>query len=413
LTTLHPDVHQALLAIKTLGRHPDGSAVIVGQSNLQILSTVITAKQDPDASNTAQRCVANALLLQDSGRDAWLALGGGEKALFTLQGNATMEQVFLSSRILFLVTLKPTPFLRKAVEGLGLIDALAMRLDSSLAALVANEPFGKDAHIDILKVIFNVMTQYSRMVEALPGKSTQTKHLGELWDDRFENIVNPLIRSLHLLPPTSSPPLQAPLTHVLHALINVPITTKWFSSALPPPTALAQTSKPIVIDTVRRLFDLFSFILEHYIAYDPDDAAVRAKCREEGVVLDELVVSIPIILARLAKGDVSARSRLYHWILPQDLDRSKALEKRHDTLGRCLRLMSSIHHPHLKETIGDLMFAVCDEDAAKLTAQIGYGNAAGFLFNKGMMAPPGEAHDANGVLLNPSLVRMYNHGPRT
>jgi Guanine nucleotide exchange factor synembryn len=39
--------------------------------------------------------------------------------------------------------------------------------------------------------------------------------------------------------------------------------------------------------------------------------------------------------------------------------------------------------------------------AAKLTAQIGYGNAAGFLFNKGMMAPPGEAHDANGVLLNP------------
>jgi hypothetical protein len=37
-----------------------------------------------------------------------------------------MEQVFLSSRILFLVTLKPTPFLRKAVEGLGLIDALAM-----------------------------------------------------------------------------------------------------------------------------------------------------------------------------------------------------------------------------------------------------------------------------------------------
>jgi Guanine nucleotide exchange factor synembryn len=103
LTTLHPDVHQALLALKTLGRHPDGSAVIVAQSvsqcnawpgphpnwsinqNLQILSSVIAAKQDPDASNTAQRCVANALLLQDSGRDAWLALGGGEKALLTLQ----------------------------------------------------------------------------------------------------------------------------------------------------------------------------------------------------------------------------------------------------------------------------------------------------------------------------------------
>ena len=39
--------------------------------------------------------------------------------------------------------------------------------------------------------------------------------------------------------------------------------------------------------------------------------------------------------------------------------------------------------------------------ASKLTAQIGYGNAAGFLFNKGVMAPPGEMYDAKGVLLNP------------
>jgi hypothetical protein len=42
-----------------------------------------------------------------------------------------------------------------------------------------------------------------------------------------------------------------------------------------------------------------------------------------------------------------------------------------------------------------------DHAASKLTAQIGYGNAAGFLFNKGIMAPPGEMYDANGVLLNP------------
>ena len=47
-------------------------------------------------------------------------------------------------------------------------------------------------------------------------------------------------------------------------------------------------------------------------------------------------------------------------------DRSQALEKRDDTLGRCIRLMSSVYHPHLKETVGDLMFAVCDEDGNDL-----------------------------------------------
>ena len=124
------------------------------------------------------------------------------------------------------------------------------------------------------------------------------------------SIVGPLIRSLHLVPPTVSPPLQPPLTHVLHALINVPIvdpyTAKWLSL-------------PDTPDTPRRLFDLFSGVLEHYITYDPDDVAVRAKCREEGIVLDELVVALPIILARLAKGSVPTRSRLRDWILPRDL----------------------------------------------------------------------------------------------
>lgn len=32
---------------------------------------------------------------------------------------------------------------------------------------------------------------------------------------------------------------------------------------------------------------------------------------------------------------------------------------------------------------------------------IGYGNAAGFLFTKGIMAPPAVSSDGNGVLLNP------------
>ena len=42
------------------------------------------------------------------------------------QNDTTMERLFLLSRILFLVTLKPTSFLREAVQELRLVDSLAM-----------------------------------------------------------------------------------------------------------------------------------------------------------------------------------------------------------------------------------------------------------------------------------------------
>jgi Guanine nucleotide exchange factor synembryn len=42
----------------------------------------------------------------------------------------------------------------------------------------------------------------------------------------------------------------------------------------------------------------------------------------------------------------------------------------------------------LKDVIGEWMFALCDNDGLMLSAQIGYGNAAGYLFNKGILSAP-------------------------
>ena len=39
--------------------------------------------------------------------------------------------------------------------------------------------------------------------------------------------------------------------------------------------------------------------------------------------------------------------------------------------------------------------------ASILAGQIGYGNCAGFLFNKGIMAPPAGTTDAEGATVNP------------
>ena len=171
------------------------------------------------------------MLLQEPGRDAWVAAGGGALALSILEvifptfvndpqltstpiqnEHVSIEYLFLASRILFLATLKQSAFLQDIIENKHFVGTLRnvcfspklhlflrsrspKRLDSLLFAVHASQAFSKEALTDMLKTTFNVMLQYPRMVEAAslnqkpsdPTSKTATepKVLGELWDDRF------------------------------------------------------------------------------------------------------------------------------------------------------------------------------------------------------------------------------------
>jgi len=80
--------------------------------------------------------------------------------------------------------------------------------------------------------------------------------------------------------------------------------------------------------------------------------------------------------------------------------------------------MSCVYFARTKDTVGELLFTICDSDrksflsqsfavcnisllASLLAGQVGYGNCAGFLFNKGIMAPPAGVTDAEGTTVNP------------
>jgi hypothetical protein len=107
-----------------------------------------------------------------------------------------------------------------------------------------------------------------------------------------------------------------------------------------------------------------------------------------GLNLDEMIPPLVVLMVRLAE-DVNARIQMQEWILPAGLDRTQSLEGRGDTLGRCiLRLLASVYYMRLKDAIGEWMFALCDNDGLMLSSQIGYGNAAGYLFNKGILSAP-------------------------
>ncbi|CAG8686361.1 1563_t:CDS:2, partial [Acaulospora colombiana] len=445
----------------------------------------LASSQNPSAvSGEALRCVANALLLVDAGRDAWLDVGGGQLCLQYLQDPKTSEEFsFLVGRILFLTTLKQCPFLKECAEDEKIIESIAKRCDMLLDANVSGVPFAKDALTDTLKFVFNLMLQYPRMIDTEGSQKV---------------LVTPLVRMFTALP-VSKPPLVAPLTHDIHALLNIPViqyADKFFPpvsssdknskgkkrAETPPGTSLNGTVKEgkspssFVTDPFQRAMSLLSSqrksfgggpkpdpprrstsstsassshspsrsgngselptpararsssptsstrtsngsssssttnyqIVNHACAMldltlstywpdktEADSPSVRSKAKQEGMNLDENITPLAALLVRLAEHP-GARVELRNWILPENLDRSEALEGRGDTLGRILRIMSCVYYPRLKDALGEFMYTICDSDGSILSAQIGYGNAAGYLFNKGILSGPPPPPSSSG-----------------
>ena len=117
--------------------------------------------------------------------------------------------------------------------------------------------------------------------------------------------------------------------------------------------------------TLLRAYDLLDVTLAHNLPgnVEADDKSVRERCREESDSdLDDLVCPLVILITKLCNADEGARKRMRGWLLPDDLDRTNPLEERSDLLGRCLRLLQSIHHNRLKDATGEMLYAICESD---------------------------------------------------
>jgi hypothetical protein len=78
--------------------------------------------------------------------------------------------------------------------------------------------------------------------------------------------------------------------------------------------------------------------------------------------LDEILSPLVVLISRLCQADETCRVRVRQWIVPDDLDRSSALEARSDLLGRCLRLLGSVYNCRLKDSVGEMLFAMSDSN---------------------------------------------------
>ncbi|KAB5592733.1 Synembryn-A [Ceratobasidium theobromae] len=436
------DISLALAAVKSLGRVAAGSEVIATEQNLRHMLDLASDLGSPDASKQAMRCIANALLLVPTARDILVDLDGDELCTRLYIDNPSVEYLFLASRLLYFMSHTDGEFIARAVKQYKLPTLLAQRLESVLSAVQSDTPFARDALTDMLKLHFTAVNKYARLV-ALNSDAI----LGEYWDDVFDPTAAPLVRLFHSLPSPPSNPLAPPLTHVVHALLNIPVapyahllfpsdsnlsvqstsTRRSSSSGTQSPRPSLSVDRPTgsavetsssggsplaralnllnrksspnrstsksptpTSDSALRALSLLQNLLAVHLpgTLDPDDSAVRNASKLKGVVLDEVASPVVALVTRFVLGDDGARARISAVVLPPDMDRSSPLEKRDDFLGRCLRLMTSVYYPTLKDGIGEMLYTICGSDGPALSAAIGYGNAAGFLYNRGIMAPP-------------------------
>ncbi|KAI0693485.1 guanine nucleotide exchange factor [Cytidiella melzeri] len=474
------DSAEALAALKSLGKNPAGSETIATAANLSaILAISEHLKDDIDASNEALRCIANALLLVETARKTFIKkeVGGGETMVEYLEKTTSPDRVFIVCRIMFFLTLSTTAeaYLRSLVESKpqghhsNIVDIIATKLDTLLTSILSSEKMAREAMSEVLKLGWNLVTYYPRVTDPSDGERMV---MHDAWSDRLDGFITPLLRTFNFMPTSHPAPFTSPMTHLIHVLVSIPVTSsnksKWFpplsntsspvtasklispvgspSTSSPPvsrsgsppaaPSKESKESKPSTFDralskltvrksssrtstlahnadTLLRAYDILDVTLSHYLpdTIDPDDPSVQQRCtRETDQAFDELLPPLVLFIKNMCAADETVRKRLREWVLPDDLDRSSPLEGRADFLGRCLRLLGCINHAHTKISVGEMLYAICDSDAAALAAYVGYGNVAGFLFQKGIMGAPGAPSSssvgapsatADGVPINP------------
>jgi hypothetical protein len=133
----------------------------------------------------------------------------------------------------------------------------------------------------------------------------------------------------------------------------------------------SRSPSPVVTSStqvVNKALEILDTTLARYFPgkTEADDASVREKVKKESSdSLDELLGPTVVLITRLCAGDESCRTRVRQYIVPDDLDRSSPLEERADILGRCLRLMGSIYHARLKDSIGEMLYAACENNGTR------------------------------------------------
>ncbi|CAG8813470.1 32517_t:CDS:2, partial [Racocetra persica] len=218
----------------------------------------------------------------------------------------------------------------------------------SSSTIVESSPINRVTLLsEQLKFLFNLMHYDPKIVREGKGK-------GQEPPSKFEKLLPVIINIITEIPPPSPLPLGPPHSHAIHALLNFPVApykSIWF-----PPEQ--KTQQYALLDKFLETLKIMIFIA---VKGDPD-ANIENGQKKYGVNFDEVIPPLVVLIRKLAEEDELARTITRNRLLPDNVDRSKPLEKGDSLSARLIRLMTSVMLPNLKDGISELLYVICDQD---------------------------------------------------
>ncbi len=303
-------------------------------------------------SQSALRCLANALLLRANTRQIFVDLGYEQKACNKLK-NDNRDDEFLVSRIIFLTTYNSNVDIEKLIDQYHLAENICLNISRHAKQFVTKQkkvkeldPMEDMALIETLKLMFN-------LTHFCPQRTAA-----------FSPALPHILTILTKRAISSSKPLEPPIGPLVNALMNLPLETKDSITHLFP-----KSSPNINVD---RLYE----ILEKSIKVYADDE------------LEQLVSPLLTLLRKVyEQAPKDVKKYMQRTLLPSEADREKVLGRAESLASRLLRLSTNPTTPQVRETISTLLFDLSDNDARKFVHNVGYGFAAGFLFQHNVPMP--------------------------
>ncbi|KAG2208077.1 hypothetical protein INT47_010439 [Mucor saturninus] len=399
---------QALSTIRILGRDPVGSKPLFTKEGIRLLTSIAFDHdnneniKDTTSSREALKCIANCIHLNDSVKVFLEEQDIIGLCLLLMQSDdhLSLETQFLTCRVLFFMTVNRPDLVSRLIHAnISAAIAKVYKVLNQNIELLENPTnlIDKDSPInpltvtsEALKLLFNLLLVDSRTTRGEEGEVGSSEQ--NLLPGTFEDCLNPVFRLLFNVPFSEPQPLVPPHSQAIHTLMQYPYETiarVWSKSPW------AKQGEACCIPIATTLVELLDRSVHTLIPHgDPDDVNGSEQ-------VDATLSPLLLVLRALAEGDSSLSQYMAKRLLPNEKDRMVPVHEGFGLPAYMIRLMTSTMMPLSRDGACETLFVLCDKDATKLTQKVGYGNAIGFLVNKGIAMEAPSSDDTEKEQVNP------------
>ena len=276
-----------------------------------------------------------------------------ESKICKMLQNDSRDDEFLVSRMIFLATYNTTLDLQELIDKHHLAETIC--------------------------------TNIGRYTIQYTTKQKRVKELNPMEDMALTESLKLLFNITHFCPQRNGH-FSPALPHILLLLVKRPISGK---------TPLDQVISPLVnsvinlnLDTRENLAIVFPKTLTDIHTdrlVEILDKSTNAYSDEE---LDQVLAPLLTLVRKVyALAPAEVQIRLQKTLLPSNDDRQQVLGKGSSLPSRLLRLCNNPSTPQTRESVSSFLFELSNKDATTFVHNVGYGFAAGFLFQHNVPIP--------------------------